>query len=446
MSRQSSGRSWNSERLLLNICVAGLVLGFGSTATLFACIHAAFFKSLPYPNPEQLFLVDVMRPSGISRRVTPAELELLRSSFRDKAMVAGLWDTLQATLAGEYAGPVSVVSLESDLLRLLGVRPVIGRLPNSNSVNECVLSESLWRARLDADSDLIGKPLAYSDSECIVVGVMPSAFFFPEPKSDVWVPLPPRAFEAAMAHQSAFLAFARFDDPSAAASARTVAVPQEGSTDNASQLRVRPLLTVTMERYRPALTALSLAVLAVLVLSAVNLASYVRTTCADRTREWAIRLALGGTRWSLMREVLKRALTVALPAAIGGLGVSQLMISALHRLDLPDLWWLRSMRLSLTTIAALLLTTLVVGIVAAASSAARVVQADIRGELIRSSHFYQDPWLSRAARWSVAIQMGCATGATVLAILFILSYFHALTASWGFNPANLILVEAEVPK
>lgn len=427
------------------IATIGLVLGFGAAVTLVASIDAAQRGAFTYGTPERLFFVDFTRAAGNTQRLSMDHVEALRGNLSDGSSVGAYWDSLQVALEGEYAGPIQAVFVEPELLGLLEVPPLLGRLPSPSGDNECVISESVWIARLNGNRGVIGTSLAFSESRCTLVGVMPSSFFFPDPKSDVWLPLPQAAQKLEVRSQPNLLVIARL--PSEEDRIALLTQLQSLSSASAGSLRprIRPLPEVVTQDYRQALASLLVAVLAVLILSIINLAFFVKAICVQRRREIAIRLALGASTASMTVMVITFAVVVATPGALGGLLLAHLMLDALQNLRLPDLWWLQSVSITWPIIAALVVATGFVAAVAAVSALPYVMRTNVLGELIRPIGPYINP-AGRGVIWSVVGQVACATATATFASICIQSYLGAISASWGFDPANLLIVETELPR
>lgn len=426
------------------ICTLGLVIGFGSAVTLFASIDAALRGAFPYGNPERLFVVDFIRPTGSSHRVSMEQLEVLREGLTTASRVGAFWDSSQVVLDGEYAGPIQAVYLEPELLRLLDVSPLLGRLPSPSGDNECVMGEDLWISRLNGNREVLGTFLALTESRCTLVGVMPSSFFFPDPRSDLWLPLPQAAQLPAVKSQPNLLVTARLPSEAdrIALFTQLQALPLPAA--NNLRPRIRSLPEVVTQDYRQALTSLLAAILAVVILSTINLASFIKAICVDRRRELAIRLALGANRFAIAMMVIRFGMTIAAPSAVGGLLLALLLLRALKSMDLPDLWWLQSVAITWETVGILVATTTLVAIIAAASAFPYVIRMNAVGELIRPIGAYET-FRRRRIIWSVAGQVASATAIAAFASVCVQSYVGALRASWGFDPANLIIVETEYP-
>lgn len=427
------------------ICTTGLAVGFGIAVTLLAAMDSALRGAFPYGRPEQLFLVDYAGPTGTARRLSIEQLEMIRQESTDASSVGAYWDSSQVALEGEFAGPVQAALLEPELLRLLDVTPVVGRLPTDSGDAECVIGENVWSSRFNRSQQLLGASLTFTDGRCTLVGVIPAAFFFPDPQTRMWLPLPRAAHRPEARGQPNLMVVARLPTEAARAALLTKLQTLSMGTDSSPQPRIRSLAGVVTQDYRQALTGLLVAIGAVLILSTINLASFINAISVDRRREVSIRLALGASRLSIAAMVTRFAMIVAAPSALGGLLLAQVMLNLLKSLELPDLWWLQSVSITWPIVAALLVTTVLVAVVAAASAFSFVMSNSVLGELIRPSGPFVKVTGGRVL-WPVAVQLACATSTAVFASVCIQSYFGALKASWGFDPSNLLVVETELPR
>jgi hypothetical protein len=174
-----------------------LALGIGANTAVFSVAHAVWLQPLPYPEPQRL------APSSHHRRAARQRPSPSHPTFRDwqsqsrsmEAMAAYVVAGATLTGRGEAEAPVTS-AVTPNLFSLLGASPMLGRMlvpgdARSTSGRVVVLSELFWRERFGGQADIVGQTLVLDGAGYTVVGVMPSSFRFPHmtPAPQIWMPL-----------------------------------------------------------------------------------------------------------------------------------------------------------------------------------------------------------------------------------------------------------------
>ena len=228
---------------------------------------------------------------------------------------------------------VTTIEVSGNLFSLLGVKPQVGAgFPEGGPLFVqrelvAVISDRLWRTRYGADPNVIGRPLRLNDEPYTVVGVMPPGFNYPD-DVDVWQRLRwdmtqhSRAahFMEAVARMKPGVTVAQAQ---AAADALTTRFQSEfAPTNRGWGTRLVPQLDETLGYYRPALSVLLGAVVVLLTIACINVASLLLTRALSREREVAVRIALGATPRQLVLQLLAEGLILAVGGAVLGLALT----------------------------------------------------------------------------------------------------------------------------
>ena len=339
------------------VAAVTLALGIGGNAALASLLDAALFKPLPFPDPEQLVSITLEPPPSAGERSDfPWPFPKFRTLARAATGFEGIagYDVTNVNVGtGAEAERLVAEETSSDYLRILGVRPLLGRLfdPRVDSIpggdGVVILSHSLWQRRFGADSAIVGRAINVHGHPLTVVGVLPRGFAGLSASADLWVPLTaasllayPEILEEAGNYWIQVVARVRPGVSLAAAGAdldrvsdviaREHAVNEQ---DGRWQARATALEEERLEPgVRRALIVLFGAVALVLLIACVNLVNLFLARTAGRQREMAVRLAIGAGSRHLIRQLAAESLVLALVGAALGLVLARLTLPLLLRM------------------------------------------------------------------------------------------------------------------
>jgi predicted permease len=332
------------------VIVATLALGIGANSAVFSVVHAVLLRELPYEAPDRLVMVwETDRDSGTEREgASIPDYFDFRARARSFASLAA-FRPVPMNRSGD-AAPERVWSarVTREFLATLGVTPVLGRdfveaeaAPGGPPA--VLVSTRYWRTRLGADPAVLGGTLRLDDSLFTIVGVLPERFHFPDDEVELWAidQMTPASGERYRHHISvvgrlASTASIRSAQREMDAVAR--ALEEEYPQSNTSRgVYVEPLEQVLLGDVRPGLLLLLGAVGVVLLISCVNAANLLLARRAARSREIAVRAALGAGRGRLVQQLVVESGIIALAAAAVGLLLAQLGVRALVAIAPPSL-------------------------------------------------------------------------------------------------------------
>lgn len=444
--------------------VLTLAVALGANTVMFGLVHGILLRPLPFPQPERVVAVSARVPPGDGRPERSMNLDraTLDSWRRGGSAIRGLAELRgeQVTLTGSgRPRRLHGVRTAADLFSLVGVSPVRGRVfgedaERSGSEPVVVLSHRLWRELFEADDGVVGERLSLDGVPHTVLGVMPKGFHVLDPEVEVWLPLrdPVTGGGAGTVSVEFFPAVARLADGVSLRRAEEEAerfvhrAVDDGALGRSELAEAEVVLTPLSERMvaavRPALAALSLAVALVLGIAWVNLANLLLARNAFRRREFAIRMALGGDRLRLARQVLTESTLLGLVGGVAG----TLLAAWVHRLlpallpaDVPRLEQVRfDGTVLLFALGASVATGLAVGLLSVLRGSRQSLVQPLHGAVTEDRRERRTRGLLVMAEVALAAVLLVGAG-------FLLQGFRDLVrVDLGYEPAGVLTAELDL--
>jgi predicted permease len=339
-----------STPLVTGAVVLSLALAIGANSAIFGAVNALLLRPFPFESPERL-----VRLYGTHSERGWQELSLSYpnfADFRDESQTlqdVGAFDVRGYTLTGiDRPERVAVLEVTSNLLHLLGLRPVLGRgvLPGEDSPNAAdrvaLLTYATWQGRFGGDPNVVGRTVRLNGVAHTIVGVLPQRVTLPTDEIALWTPL--RHDETTWNRFSGGLAVIARLAPGvslekASAEIVTIATHLAEEYPRANADVGARLVGLAEDRYGPDLRltmyAMMGAVWLMLLVACINVANLLMARAATRYREISVRAALGASRARVARLLLTESLELALIG--GGLGIIAAVVGmALLRGGAPE--------------------------------------------------------------------------------------------------------------
>jgi len=444
--------------------LAALGLGIGLNTAIFSLVHSVLLRSLPYRDPERIVRVWESRPRMGDDSAEVAAFSM--DHFRAWRESTGVFESMAVyqdrsfnLTGGSEPLRVEAQSVSPSLFSVLGVEPLLGRAfsaeeetPGADRV--VLLSHGLWQRVFGSDETIVGRTLHLDGEPYEVVGVMPRSFRFPQPATELFVPLPdvapeplpPGAFRIELVPVVAKLApGVSIEQAEAAGQAfldRYRSTSETPEMEREVAIHLTSLHDQLARPIRPALLVLFVAVTFVLLIVCANVANLFLARAQGRETEMAVRAALGAGRSRLARQLLAESLTYALAGGALAIVVATLCLR-LARLALPASPWLEEVALDGPVVAfnlgVALLTALLVGLL----PAIRASQVDVVSGLKGSAGSGPRGRLSRnalaVAEVALALVLFAAAG------LMLRSFMNLARNDPGYEPRDVLTFRLSLP-
>jgi predicted permease len=439
------------------VAVVTLGLGVGANTAVFAVIERMLIAPLPFPEADRLVRIWEVNARGLDMALAYDNYIDIRERMGSLESIAThptFWfGGSETVLGGSRPVRRRVSSVSSEYFRLLGVRPMLGRVPEPaeaapGSTPVAVVSHAFWSDLLEGVQELSSASIAVGSTRYQVIGVMPPGHDYPS-GSDVWIPSDPEAGGDRTSHNYAMIGRLRTGvtvaDAQGEATALATGLKQQfGERMSAVDFRVRALRDELYGDYRRPLVLLLGAAAVVLLVACTNLASTLLARASAREQEFAVRSSLGAGRGRIVRQLFTESLLLALLGAIAGVSVAAVALRAIVAFSPSST--LRGADLSVGptvlgfSFAASFLAAVIFGLL----PALRSTRADLATVLREGGRSGSG---GRARVWSFLIISEAALALVLLvsSSLLLRAFVRLLGTDPGFDPAGVIVAETAVP-
>jgi predicted permease len=464
-------RTLKRSRGFAAVTILTLAIGIGGTTAVFSAVDAVLLEPLPYQEPGQLVRLyqASTREPQYKGFVTPVHYVAIREqvgSFDGAAAILTYSSHGADIGTGESVRRIKVLPTSYNYFDVVRVRPVLGSSytiddehgpdieDNTDAAPVVVLSHDIWQQELHGDPGVIGQTLQMNGQAFRIAGVMPTGYADPVAGTiDAWVPANlTRGHNAQDADNHYLTVIARLRSGVTIKRAQNelnAVVSRVGETyPNAKDAvaRLYPLKEDIVGGSTRALEIMLGGVGLVLLLVCVNVANLLLVRASERSREFALRTALGAERTRLVRQLLIESLTLALAGDVAGLVIARLGMSAIVRLgagSIPRLAHLTlEPRLLLFSLVIATVSALLFGL-APALRAARTQPADALRDQSRASTGGMAQ--VRLREWLVVSQVALAFVLLVGAGLLLVSFRQIQAIDLGVQPDNVLAFELNLP-
>ena len=430
-----------------------LTLGLGVTIFMFSAINAYTLKPLPFPESERIVHLENSSPEDDS-------VEVSLHDFVDWREAQTSFDNLAAYYSGtinlsgnQRAERFDGAFVTSNVFSELRIKPYLGRwfLPGEDQPGApgvAILAFDLWRNRYQSDPAIVGKTIRVNAKEAVVVGVMPPGFHFPV-FEDVWVPMPLDVKNLKRGEGQSVEVFGRLKDgvtlDQARAEFRNISgrMAKEFPATNAELVAVLKPFSyeyVGAETRKVIYTMFAI-VLLVLLIACANVANLTVVRMIARSREFAIRSALGAGRGRIIGQILAECVLISLMASalaivLADFATSYTFEALRSNPDMTPPFWVDERldwRVILFTVSAALFSAVLAGLLPSVKAS----KTDLNTALHQGGWGVAQP-LGRASRALVTAQIAFSCVLLIVAGLMTRSVLNLDYVNVGANVKNLL--------
>ena len=471
-------RSFSRRPLFTAVIILTLGLGIGSNVAIFSVANAVLFRALPFEKPEELAFVWTRLPKTNVKRSLVSGPDLKdyvteTTRFQDFAGAVAV----AGTLTGEgTAERIVNAYVSSNMLDLLGVKPILGRTHRADDSfpidpnefgkpnpkippNKVVISYGLWQRRFGGDSTVIGKTIQMDGWGSVVIGVLPRDFriYLPADAAmpsniDAWGILPNNLSE--FQREAAFLTVVTRLKPGV-----TLAQAQDEMDRLATRLRevhqfhktqdlrigVAGMHADIVEHARPALLALLGAVSFVLLIACANIANLLIVRASERGREISVRAALGSGRARIVAQMLTESLVLGAGGMVLGLALAWQGIRVIKVLSPVELPRIESLSLDARAFAFAAAVTVVAAILFGLAPALRAVRGNLSDGLRDRGTDTGSASRNKLRTALVVTEVMLSLVLLIGAGLMVRSFAAIQKVDPGFDARNVVTFNAPIP-
>jgi predicted permease len=442
-----------------------MALGIGATVAMFTVVHSVLMRPLPFQDQGRLVRIYEAGSDDPTHNIAVAGLDFFdwgqqqKHSFEQIA-IADNWSSYNLSgTAGQLPEQVMALTASWNTFQLLGVKPALGRFfdadddrPAANAT--VVLGWGLWKRRYGGDPKILGQTLRLDAKPYTVIGVLPASSDFPDATVQLWTPFfhetQPQWMQSHGAHNFQVLARLKTGVTVAQAQAEMSAIQagihkQFPSNFVSSATHVVPLLESKVGNIRPALLMLLAATGCLLLIGCLNVANLLVARSAARRREAAIRTALGGGRWRLIREQLVESMLLCAAGGMLGLLLASLAIRWLVSMR-PDIPRAEEIHLDGVAMLAGVGIMLFCGVLAGSIPVLTLKEKQILGPLQDSTRSQRGGHSSAALRRGLlSVEVALTVVLLVGASLLLKSYQHLRSVDLGCRTDNVLTMGINLP-
>jgi len=381
--------------------VVMLALGIGANTALFSTVKSVLLNSLPYQSPERLVTLIASDTTSLN----PENVSYGKAKdWRERNHVFGaitLYRGWRPTLTGKDKAEVLRGDRVSyDFFPTLGITPIVGREfeaeeDRPDRWHEVLLSYEFWKGQFGGRADVVGETIYLDQTPFQIVGVLPEnfrplLFSYYARAPQVWAPL---GYDSSLPNACRtcehLRSVARLKDGVPVEEARaemariSANLKKEFPKDYGSDevVLITPLAEQVVGKVRTTLLVLLAATGLVLLIACANVASLMLSRAAVRQREFAVRAALGATRWQLARQMISELMLLTLIGGVSGVFLANWGIEAIRLWGPADLPRLSEISVDTGVLWFTLVTSIVTGVLAGLVPALQAARADERESL-----------------------------------------------------------------
>ncbi|HSR69741.1 MAG TPA: ABC transporter permease [Acidobacteriota bacterium] len=448
-------RSYLKRPMAAVVAVLTLAVAIGAATTVFSVIYGVLIDALPFPEPQEVYHVLEADPEGGAITVPFENLRDWQDRAKSFEALAAWVGNSVAVTGGERPERIRGIFVSAAYFDVIGVEPVMGRaIAEGEDVpggeRTAVISHSFWQRRFGGDPDVLGKSVFLNNYEHTIVGVMPADYRPPFDSAEAWISLQtvPRPLDR---DSHSLLVMGRLAEGVTAEEARQEmtslmsGLAEAHPEHDGHGIWMQSVLERRREGQQSMLQVLAAAVAMVLLLACANVANLQLAQAAGRRREMALRMALGGRRGRLIRQLLTENLILALVGGALGLALAYAGVKGMESLH-PAYGTYYNIHLNSSVLLVSLLITIAAGVLFGLAPAWKSSRCDLNQDLHDGGRGESDSRSSGRLRSALVVaQVGLAIMLLIGAGLLVRTIGNLAGVNPGFDTENLLTMEFRLP-
>ncbi len=438
--------------------LAALALGIGANTAIFSVINAVILKPLPYPVPDRLVTLMNTSPQGSGPAASVPKFNVWRRQTQVLEDVTA-YDTGGPGLnlsGGDRPEQLQGIHVSQDFFRLFGAQTLVGRTFTADEDrprggNLVVLSNGIWQRRFGSNPAMVGKAIVLGGESYTIIGVLAPKFAF-DPPADIYLPFQADPNSTNQGHY--FRVAARLKPGVSLAAAKAGmnlaaeefrrAFPEAIGPRNSFSVELMQQLMV--RNVRTALYILLGAVGCVLLIACANVANLLLARATGRSREIAIRCAIGAGRGRIIGQLLTESVLLSAMGGVAGLVLGAVGVRALLAVNPGNIPRIgedgSAVTLDWTVLGVTLLLSLLTGVLFGLVPALHASRVDINSTLKEATSRSGSGMRQNKARSVLVIaEMALAIVLLVGAGLLLRTFSALHNVPPGFDPHNVLTME-----
>jgi len=457
-----SARALQKNPAFAILAIVTIALGIGANTSIFTAVNGVLLKSFSFPEAERLVVVNCASKSlsdvGVSYRDYldwRSEQRVfvdLAARFPAGGIIIGIGEPER--VFGRY--------VTASFFSTLGIQPQIGRFfgedeDKAGAAHVLVISDALWRRSFNADPAVIGRAINFNGAIWTVIGVLPANFDFygrSNGNNDMFLPIIGTFGKESFvndraSHPCAVIARLRpgVSDREATTAMNTIAArlaAQYPATNTGMTVEVHSLLRDFVGEESKALLVTSAGAILVLLIACANVANLTLARASTRDREIAVRLAVGGSRWQIVRLLLSESLLIASIGGALGVLLAFWAVAAFNAIGAHVIARIDEIGIDVPVLifsaGTIFLATLLFGLLPAWKAAHVNVERALKAGA-RSS----GGGLARVRKTLIVSELTLALMLLISASLLVKSFWKLMDVNPGFDPAHVQTFRLRLP-
>jgi putative ABC transport system permease protein len=450
MTRKNPGFSF--------VVVSILALGIGANSAIFSVVNAALLRAVPFQDPDSLVMVNAIHQTLGKTVASPADFIDWQSRNSVFVQLAAFRNQYYNVTEVDEPERSYGLAVSTSLFPLLNIQPAVGRAfsseeekPGANPV--VIVSHGLWRRRFGSDPGFVGKVVKLNNKAYTVVGIMPPDFEFPLAAQtvEIWVPLTlsPDLLADRGNHNVSVVARLKPGVTLQQAQAEMEKIASKlaqeyPETNGQFGVRLISLHEEVIRGIKKPLLILFGTVGFVLLIACFNVTNLLLARATTRAREFAVRLALGATRYRIIQQVLVESLLLALLGGMLGLLLFAWVVNLFLKFGTDELAHIKNISVDHNVLGFTLLVSVLVSLAFGLAPALHYSRPDLNETLKQGGLSSTTGYGLRKAL--VLGEIALALALLIGAGLMVKSFLRLQAVDPGFDPSQLLTMAVSLPR